>query len=276
MNRVDYVYATPPKKIINWSIINKIFLIAFLILLTIFIIGGSVTSYIAYKYISDAPKINIEKIKASLYSKTYDLKGNVITNVNSQNEIMIPYNQIPMLVQNAVIATEDSRFRTHIGVDFQRIGSAILANVKDGFGSQGASTITQQVVKLSLLSPDKTLKRKIQEQWLAIQLERHLSKDEILEIYLNKIYYANNAYGIGTASKLYFDKTLDKLSLPQVALLAGLPQNPNNFNPYKYPKDAEDRKNIVLTLMERHGYITHEEAESAKAISVIDTLTKRI
>src|SRR5699024_6749956 len=130
---------------------------------------------------------------------------------------------------------------------------AVIANITGGFGSQGASTITQQVVENSFLVPDKKLKIKVQEQWLALKLEREYTKEEIMEMYLNKIFYGSNAYGVARASEVYFGKTdLHDLTLIEAAILAGLPQRPTAYNPYENPDLMEERVNTVLNLMVRH------------------------
>src|SRR5699024_6542968 len=126
----------------------------------------------------------------------YDKDGNVFADIGTENRTNIKYEDLPDILIDAVIATEDARFFKHRGIDLQRIGSAIIANIKHGFGSEGASTITQQVVENMFLTPEKKLKLKVQEQWLAIKLEREFSKEQILEMYLNTIFYGQNAYGV--------------------------------------------------------------------------------
>ena len=140
--------------------------------------------------------------------------------------------------------------------------------------SEGASTITQQVVKNYFLTADKTISRKAQEAWLAIQLERKYTKEEIFELYVNKVFMSERTIGIATASDVYFGKPLKDLTLPEAALLAGMPQSPNNYNPFNNPDKAENRKNIVLSLMNQHGYITEAEMKKAQATSIQDSLVK--
>lgn len=177
------------------------------------------------------------------------------------------------MVKDAFIATEDARFYKHHGIDPIRIGGALVANVEDGFGAEGGSTITQQVVKNSLLNNQKTLKRKVQEVWLSIQLEQKYSKDEILEMYLNRIFFSPYAYGVGKAAEQFFGVTdLNKLTVAQAATLAGMPQSPSAYNPVKHPETAEKRRNIVLGLMKKQGYISEKEYEEAKATPVSKTV----
>jgi penicillin-binding protein 1A len=251
------------------------------LILSILLLGiiSMVSGIAAFAYfVMDAPPLDEAKIKDPLSSTIYDMNGNKIAELGAdgQKRTYISYKEIPKVLEEAVLATEDVRFYEHHGLDFIRLGAAVLANVKEGFGSEGASTITQQVVKLSFLSPEKTLKRKAQEAWLAFRLEQKYSKHEILEMYLNKIYYSNGVYGVKKAAEFYFNKTdLNDLTLSEAALLAGLPQSPNNYNPYKYPEAAEKRRNVVLSLMEKHGFITKEEAEKAKKVPVNSMLAER-
>ncbi|WP_044748097.1 PBP1A family penicillin-binding protein [Bacillus alveayuensis] len=248
-------------------------LVLSLLLLAIIVMGSGIAAF-AY-FVADAPPLDEAKIKDPLSSTIYDMNGNKIAELGGEKRTYISYKEIPKVLEEAVLATEDVRFYEHHGLDFIRLGAAVIANVKEGFGSEGASTITQQVVKLSFLSSEKTLKRKAQEAWLAIRLEQKYSKQEILEMYLNKIYYSNRIYGVKKAAEFYFNKTdLNDLTLAEAALLAGLPQSPNNYNPYKYPEAAEKRRNVVLSLMEKHGFITKEEAEAAKKIPVKSMLAE--
>jgi penicillin-binding protein 1A len=250
---------------------KKIFL-AFIALCIIGMLSGVAT--FAYM-VKDAPKLDEKLLKDPISSKIYDMDGNLITEVGSEKRDYVEYEDIPELVRNAVLATEDVRFFKHNGVDLIRLGGAVVANIKDGFGSEGASTITQQVVKNSFLTFDKTLKRKAQEAWLAFQLERKYTKQEIFEMYVNKIFMSENVHGIATAAKVYFGKEdLKDLELHEAALLAGMPQSPNNYNPFEHPDKAEKRRNIVLSLMYKHGFITKEEMEKAKAIPVESTIVK--
>ena len=243
-----------------------------LVLVTIGIIGivaGAAT--FAYM-IKDTPKLDADTLKAAIPSGIYDKDGNLITEIGTQKLDYVEYENIPELVRNAVIATEDSRFFEHHGIDPIRLGGAVIANFTSGFGSEGASTITQQVVKNYFLTADKTISRKAQEAWLAIQLERKYTKEEIFELYVNKVFMSERTVGIATASEVYFGKPLKELTLPEAALLAGMPQSPNNYNPFNNPDKADNRKNIVLSLMNQHGYITEAEMKEAQATSIQGSL----
>lgn len=245
------------------------------LILTFLIIGllGMITGVTTFAiYAKDAPPLDEVLLIDPVASQLLDINGDVYAVIGEEKREYVEFDKIPEEVIDAVLATEDVRFFKHGGIDLRRLAGAVLANVTRGFGSEGASTLTQQVVKLSYLSKEKTLKRKAQEAWLAIKLEQEYTKKQIFEIYINKIFYANGIHGIETASKYYFNKNLDELELQERAFLAGMPQSPNNYNPYKYPDKADNRKNIVLSLMYQHGKISKEEMENAKAISVTETL----
>jgi penicillin-binding protein 1A len=224
-------------------------------------------------FIMDSPSLDEELLKDAQSSLIYDKNNEEVMSISgAETRTIVKIDDIPKVVQDAFISVEDVRFKEHIGIDLKRILGAIYANVTKGFGSEGASTITQQVIKNSFLTSEKSLKRKIQEQYLAIQLEQKYTKNEILEMYLNKIYFAKGAYGISAAAKTYFGKTIDQLEIHEAALLAGIPQRPNLYNPFKNPDIAKERRNTVLNLMAKHGFITKAEAEIAKATDVTASL----
>ncbi|MBB5323358.1 penicillin-binding protein 1A [Anoxybacillus tepidamans] len=251
----------------------KMIALTLVILMMIGVISG--IAVFAY-FVKGAPPLDETKIKDPLSSTVYDMNGRKIAELGGQKRTYISYSDIPKMLEQAVLATEDARFYQHHGIDFIRLGGAIVANFREGFGAEGGSTITQQVVKLTFLSREKTLKRKVQELWLALRLEQKYSKHEILEMYLNKVYYSNNVYGVAKAAEFYFGKTnLKDLTLPEAALLAGMPQSPNNYNPYEYPEAAKKRRDLVLSLMEKHGFITKEEAEKAKKVTIQSMLVDR-
>ncbi|MDQ0161575.1 PBP1A family penicillin-binding protein [Aeribacillus alveayuensis] len=250
------------------SFLKKI-LIAFLFIGIVGMIAGAAT--LAY-YIAGAPPLNENQLKGQLSSKVYDMYGNQIYEIGTEKTTYVKIDDIPDQVKNAFIATEDVRFYEHNGIDLIRFGGAVIANIQEGFGAEGASTITQQLVKLSFLSPEKTIQRKVQEAWLALQVEQKYSKDQILEMYLNRVYYPGNYYGVARAAEAFYGKTLDELSLDEVAMLAGMVKNPHGYNPRENPEAAEKRRNVVLMLMEKHGFISKEEADQAKQKSVTASL----
>jgi penicillin-binding protein 1A len=163
--------------------------------------------------VKDTPKLDESMLKDPISSKIYDINGELITEVGSENRDYVAYEDIPKLVENAVLATEDVRFYKHNGIDPIRLGGAVIANLTDGFGAEGASTITQQVVKNYFLSFDKTIDRKAKEAWLAFQLEQKYTKQEIFEMYVNKVFVSENSHGLATAAKIYFNKDLKDVEL---------------------------------------------------------------
>ncbi|WP_339228000.1 PBP1A family penicillin-binding protein [Oceanobacillus sp. FSL K6-2867] len=249
--------------------------IVFSILLIFLILGVSGAGLAAY-WIATAPDLDPAKLEDTFSSTVYDKYGEEFASLSGdEKRTKISYEDLPQELIDAVTATEDARFFEHSGIDLRRLGGAVLANISDGFGSQGASTITHQVVEKSFLPPDKKISLKVQEQWLALQLERQYSKEEILEFYLNKVFYGNRAYGVAQAAKNYFGKTdLHDLTLPEIAILAGLPQRPTAYNPFENPELTEKRMNTVLTLMVRHGKITQEEADEARNVDIPSLLVE--
>lgn len=243
---------------------KRIFLTLLAIGAACFIGGAGMFAF----YASSAPELKEELLKDPVSSEYFDKNGDLFATIGAENRKYIKYDDIPEDMINAILATEDVRFFDHHGMDFYRLGGAIIANFRDGFGSQGASTLTQQVVKNSFLQNEKKLKRKAQEAWLAFQLERKYSKEEIFEMYFNKMLMSGRVYGFGTAAQYFYGKDLKDLTLDEEALLAGLVQRPNAYDPLKNPELAEKRRNTVLGLMYQHGKITKAEMEEAKKVDV--------
>lgn len=175
-------------------------------------------------------------------------------------EKFVPYDKIPDLLKKGIIATEDRRYYDHGAVDIIGVARAFITNSMAGETLEGGSTIAQQTVKNIFLSNDRTMTRKLEELALAVQLERNYSKEEILELYLNTIYFGHGAYGVGEASRVYFGKAPKDLDLSQCAMLAGLPQAPSAYDPISHPQEGAKRMTTVLALMAQEGYITPEEA----------------
>ncbi|WP_085992057.1 PBP1A family penicillin-binding protein [Oceanobacillus senegalensis] len=256
------------KKATNKPIWKKILLTTILLLLAIGIGAGAVGTY----WIATAPDIDAAMLEDPYASVLLDKDGEKFAELGA-NRKKVNYEDLPQVLIDAVTATEDARFFEHPGIDLKRIGGAIIANITEGFGSEGASTITQQVVEKSFLTPDKELKLKVQEQWMALKLERQYSKEEILEMYLNKIFYGANSYGVAQAAETYFGKEdLQELTLPEAAILAGLPQRPTAYNPFQNPELTKERMNTVLDLMVRHGKITEAEANEAREVEIASLL----
>ncbi|BCN29359.1 transglycosylase domain-containing protein [Anaeromicropila herbilytica] len=209
--------------------------------------------------------MNIIRPLLNTANSKYTLNDNLIDQIAANVPNYTKYEDIPQNLKNAVIATEDRRFYKHSGFDMISIGRAIYVNLKAGRVKQGGSTITQQLAKNLFLSNERSFKRKFKEVFFTIELERRYSKKQILEMYLNVIYYGANTYGIGNASKKFFHKDAKDLSLAECAMLAGVPQSPNNYCPLNHLDRAKKRQQVVLKSMERSGYIkgnTVEEAQS--------------
>ncbi len=191
----------------------------------------------------------------------YDVHNKEFTRIYVENRLEIPLNRIPDLMKQAIIDVEDNRFYEHSGIDLRSIARALWVDIKGGGYIEGASTITQQLARNVLLTQKKAITRKIQEVFLAMSIERNYTKDEILERYLNQIYFGHNAYGVEAAARVYFGRSVSELQLHQIALLAGLPKNPNGYSPYLNPKVALGRRGVVLNQMVKYGAISLQEAE---------------
>ena len=206
---------------------------------------------------------SFQDYQPSLVSRVYADNGEIIGQFFIERRLYTPIDQIPKALTQAVIAVEDTRFLEHPGLDIVGIGRAAWTNLKKGGRFQGASTITQQLARALFLTPERTYQRKIKELILAIKMEWVLTKDQILEMYLNQIYFGHGAYGIAAATLTYFDKSVTELSLPEAAFLAGLPKAPNTYSPYRNPDLAKSRKELVLHRMIQAGFISDEEAQTA-------------
>ena len=236
-----------------------------------FLLGGGVFLYYANK----APELSESKLVATTSSKIYDSKNELIADLGAERRVNAQSSDIPTNLVNAIVSIEDHRFFNHRGIDSIRIAGAFLRNLRSNSGLQGGSTLTQQLIKLTYFSTstaDQTLSRKVQEAWLAIQLERTATKQEILTYYVNKVYMSNGNYGMQTAAENYYGKDLKDLSIPQLALLAGMPQAPNQYDPYSHPEAALERRNLVLSEMQKQGYLTAEQYETAINTPITDGL----
>ena len=204
-------------------------------------------------------------IRPPASSQIYDINGNEIANVHAdENRMPVKINQVPKNLQNAFVAVEDNRFYEHIGIDPRGIARALYANIRGREVSEGGSTITQQLAKNAYLTQDRTIARKVQEIFLALQLERQYTKQEILEMYLNQIYFGQGAYGVQAAAQTYFGKDVSDLTLNECAMLAGIPKSPNYYSPSNNMQAATERKATVLDQMVKYGYITNSQATKAK------------
>ena len=211
--------------------------------------------------IREIPSVeNLKNYKPPLISIVLDREGRKAGEFFKERRILVPYSEFPPVLVQAFISAEDGRFFEHKGLNLKAIFRAFLANLKAGRKVQGGSTITQQVARSLLLSAEKTYKRKFKEAVLALRMEKHLSKEEILYLYLNQIYLGHGAYGVGMAAEIYFRKKVKDLNLEECSLLAGLPQAPSRFSPIYNPKKAKERQMYVLQRMEEESYIDKETA----------------
>ncbi len=242
----------------------------FLVLLVLFLIAGGAAAAVVVNYVNEAPPLDPSRLATVETSYIYDSSGDEIAALHEeQNRILVSLEDIPEHVQSAFIAVEDERFYNHFGFDVVGSIRAAYANFKAGEIVQGASTITQQLAQNAFLTSETTYKRKVQEIWLALQLERNYGKEEILEMYLNRIYFGNGAYGVEAAAQTYFNKNVTNLTIAEGAMLAGAVRSPNFYNPMNNITDSEARMRIVLGSMTRLGYITANQQRLA-LMQVID------
>lgn len=193
-------------------------------------------------------------------SRIVDQKGKEITKLYVENRELVPIEEIPKYVQQAFIAVEDSRFYEHQGIDYPSIFRALYKDALAGEKVEGGSTITQQLAKNVFLTREKTFTRKLKEVAISLQLEQKYTKQQILEMYMNHIYFGHGAYGIQAAAKLYFNKNVEDLTVEEGAMLAGLPKAPNGYSPYLSPEKSKERRDLVLSLMHKQGYLTAEDS----------------
>lgn len=249
------------------SIVKKIMILLISLFFLVVLGGAGLFGY----YAMSSPEISASDLQGQVSSKIYDKSGDLIKELGGQNKDVMDASEIPSILEEAVVAIEDTRFYNHIGVDPIRIVGSALANLRAGEIVQGGSTITQQLVKLSVFSTDfqdQTLERKSQEAWLSMQIEQQYSKDEILTLYLNKLFYSNNVYGAKTAAKEFFGKDIQEINLAEAALLAGIPQAPSDYDPYSNPELAKERRDLVLQVMIDQDRISQKQYEEAVNTSI--------
>ncbi len=259
------------------------FIVSLIVILGL--IGSSIGMIMIGSMIKDAPKIDINNFESKESTQILDKDGNLIQDIGQQIRTNISYQDMPTSLIDAFVAVEDSRYFEHNGFDLPRFAKAFLINLKTLSFSQGGSTFTMQLVKNTYFTNDETgemaarsklagIKRKVQEIFLAMQLEKQTNKKRIFELYLNKLNFggSGNIRGVQKAAEYYFGKDVSELNLSESALLAGIINRPSAYNPFKNLDYATDRRNTVLNLMQRHGYITKQEAELAKSIKIEDQL----
>ncbi|WP_082789134.1 transglycosylase domain-containing protein [Desulfolucanica intricata] len=251
----------------------NVFRLILLITLLAALTFGGVAIGMVVASVKDLPDLSVEAIDYNASTLIFDQNEKLITKIGTQNRVLVDLQEVPEIVRKAFLATEDVRFYQHCGIDFRGIARAAWQNITSGSIQEGASTITQQVIRDLYLTQDRNFKRKIQEIILAIQLERKLSKDEILELYLNRIYFGEGAYGIQAAAETYFGKDINELGLKEGAFLAGLPQAPSAYSPYQNKDLALKRRNIVLGNMLKYNFINKNDYDEAvnKNLGTLDS-----
>lgn len=246
-------------------------------LLSLFLVCGALGVFLIFAFciyiVSSCGEFDPNALANQDQTIIYDSNNNIIAKLGIEKRESVKYDELPQVLVDAIIATEDSRYFEHNGVDGFRFLKASIGQVMGNSSAGGASTLTMQVVKNNLTSTEQTITRKFKDIYLAVFfMEKKYTKEEILEFYVNDSYLGGSVYGVEEASKYYFNKSVSELSLPEATIIAGLFQAPSSYNPYNYPEAAAKRRNTVLKLMVRHGYITQEEADIANAIDVTSLL----
>jgi penicillin-binding protein 1A len=238
------------------------FILLALAAVLLFIAG--IIGYVALRVLPNVPALDaVTDYRPKIPLRVYTADKVLIGEFGEEHRDFVPINKIPDLMKKSLLAIEDARFYEHGAIDFQRGIGAVISNLRHGFGAGGGSTITMQVARNFFLSREKHLSRKMNEIALAYKIEAALSKDEILELYMNQIYLGQRAYGFASAARAYFNKNLDQLSVAEMAMLAGLPQNPSRHNPVANPKRARERQHAVLGRMRALNYITESQYQAA-------------
>ena len=257
------------KKRSIWKILLTIVILFFCLIVF------AVAAFFGYIAVSTSD-FNPEALANQDQTVIYDVDGNVITTIGREKRESINYDQLPEVLVDAILATEDSRFFQHNGVDLARFMKASVLQVLGQSDAGGASTLTMQVDKNNLTSTERSIIRKFKDVYLSLfYMEKKYTKEEIIEFYVNDSLLGGNVYGVGQASEYYFGKSVSELSLAEASLLAGMFQSPNGYNPYYYPEKAQKRRETVLNLMVRHGYITQEEADLANAVDIESMLVEK-
>lgn len=234
------------------------------VILMLFLAGVIIFAVVIWYFNQNLPNVDeLKNVQMQVPLRIYTADNKLIAEFGQMRRQPVPLSQIPLQLQHALIATEDQRFYDHSGVDFMGLARAAIEVVSTGKKVQGGSTITMQVARNFFLNRKKTYTRKIREILLALKIGRELTKDKVLELYLNKVYFGKRAYGVATAARIYYNESLDQLTLPQMAMLAGLPQAPSALNPITNPAGAKVRRDHVLSRMLEQKYITQEQYQQA-------------
>jgi len=239
-------------------------LVVYLFLTLAAMLGGGIVGFVLFSA-WDLPEVqSLEEYRPSITSRVYSDNNKLLAEFFLENRTPVDLNKVPEILIKALIATEDSRFYEHHGVDVRGIGRALYRNVRARKVLEGGSTLTQQLAKVLFLTPERSFSRKLKEVMLSLRIEQRYAKREILSLYLNQIYFGSGAYGIEAASRIYFNKSAKDLNIAECALLAGLPRSPKYYSPFKAPTNAVGRRAYVLNRMVAAGVITQLQADSAK------------
>ncbi len=259
---------------------NKFFKNIFILIISFILLSAISIISVLWTYSNDLPDYKfLKSYKPPVSSKVYSGNGDLVADFSKEKRVFVPFNSIPKNVINAFLSAEDKNFFKHPGVDAKGVIRAVINNISNFLSSkrlEGASTITQQVAKNFLLTNEVSLNRKIKEAILAFRIERALSKERILELYLNQIYLGSGAYGVAAASLEYFDKSIKDLNYSEAALLAALPKAPSRYNPYRDPDIAKFRRNLVLKNLLDNNYLTSEWYEKLTKEEIILKKNKKI
>jgi penicillin-binding protein 1A len=221
-------------------------------------------------YTTDLPQVDaLEAYRPSSITEIYDDHGAVIGSFALQRRVVANYDDFPQVLRDALVSTEDKDFYSHTGINFFRIAGAAYRDIASGGKVQGASTLTMQLARNLFLSPDRRWQRKVQEAMLAIQIERRFTKPQIFTLYANQIALGHGVYGFEAASEFYFSKTAKQLTLPEAALLAGLPKGPSYYSPINHADRAVKRRNLVINAMLEDGKITAAQADEARSVPLV-------
>ncbi len=235
-------------------------------LLVLFAAAVGATAGLLLVYSTDLPQIDqLERYRPSAVTELYDDRGRVIGSFALQRRVIVGYDDYPQVLRDALISIEDKDFYRHSGINLWRIGGAAYRDIASGGKVQGASTLTMQLARNLFLSPDRSFYRKVQESLLAVQIERRFTKPQIFTLYANQIFLGHGSYGYEAASEFYFSKPAKKLTLPEAALLAGLPKAPQYYSPVTHPERSVKRRNLVINAMLEDGKITAAQAAAAKS-----------
>ena len=251
-----------------FTLFTRLFALGFAV---VFALGAGLGLY-AISLLPDLPTVEeIREIPLNIPLRIYSSDQKLVAEYGNERRIPVTLDQAPPLLIDAILVTEDDNFYHHTGVDFPGIARAILSNIRSKSRGQGASTITMQVVRNFFLNPEKTYTRKLKEILLAFNMERALTKDEILELYLNKIFLGHRAYGFAAAAQVYYGQPLEDLSVPEIAMLAGLPKAPSRDNPISNPKRASERRDHVLQRLYTLDKIDKLSLETAQKAPITAT-----